>query len=360
MCDLLNRIWARPRGEWTRVLRKELPTIADRMVDVLQQNIPGISALLEEMEREDLQWAVEQALLTALGYQRKRTGTAEEPVRTQPQAVRRVAAAVPIDRARRHLFAVLTGAAEASEVPLPELARSARWPLPDTVRAVALGSPCEAPQLAAALGNVLASPVEGELCLLLPDPATDEHAGAALETALRGRTAAVGHVVPLSDAASSVRWARRLLQLGPPRGAEHEVAFVSDHLSMLLLLQDESLARALSSRWLAPLADLTPRQSERLEVTLLAWLEGGGAPEAAKTLRVHPQTVRYRLRQIEKLFGAALRDPYTRFELEMTLRGRRLMAEMRCRPARAARRARAVTAGIRSLGVAREARVNGL
>ncbi|MFD5932296.1 helix-turn-helix domain-containing protein [Streptomyces sp. NPDC060333] len=29
---------------------------------------------------------------------------------------------------------------------------------------------------------------------------------------------------------------------------------------------------------------------------MLAWLEGGGAPEAAKALSVHPQTVRYRLR----------------------------------------------------------------
>lgn len=128
---------------------------------------------------------------------------------------------------------------------------------------------------------------------------------------------------PATDTASSLRWARYLLTLAPSRvGPESRPAFVDDHLSALLLLQDESLADALTSRWLGPLEELTPRQSERLEVTLLAWLEGGGAPEAAKLLHVHPQTVRYRLRQIEKLFGPVLRDPRTRFELEMALRSR--------------------------------------
>ncbi len=258
------------------------------------------------------------------------------------------------------------GEEEIPESRLTELARAARWPLPESVRAIALASPSEVPQLAAALGNALVSPVESELCLLIPDPEDDRE---ALEMVLRGRTAAIGHIVTLNEAGSSVRWARRLLELtpagAPPGGLgnnnqDGKVLFVDDHLSMLLLLQDESLACALSSRWLGPLAELTPRQSERLEVTLLAWLESGGAPEAAKTLQVHPQTVRYRLRQIEKLFGSALRDPRTRFELEMTLRGRRLLGQIRRQRTRAGRRARAVTSGIRPLGVAREARVNGL
>ncbi|GAB2795883.1 PucR family transcriptional regulator [Streptomyces daliensis] len=370
MCDLLNRIWSRPRGEWTRVLRKELPTIADQVVEALQHSIPAMSALLREIEREDAQWAVEQALLTALGYQHQEIRDMAAEAAAVPSGP--VAPAVPIDRARRHLFATLVGETreyDGAEIPLTELSRSARWPLPDTVRAIALTSPCEDPQLAAALGNALVSPVDGELCLLVPDP--HEDAAGTLENLLRGRTAAVGHIVPLGDAASSVRWARRLLEIAPTdvgaergveRGAEHRVLFVDDHLSMLLLLQDESLTRALSARWLEPLSELTPRQSERLEVTLLAWLESGGAPEAAKTLQVHPQTVRYRLRQIEKLFGPALRDPRTRFELEMTLRGRRMLSQVRRRRLRAGRRARTVTAGagIRPLGVAREARVNGL
>ncbi|RAJ60544.1 PucR-like helix-turn-helix protein [Streptomyces sp. Amel2xB2] len=381
MSDVLNRIRSRPRGEWARVQRKELPAVADQVVEALQRSIPAMSAFLREIDREDAQWAVEQALLAALGHHSPETKETDQGTATQAD---NVTAAVPIDRARRQLFTALMGEEEFPESRLTELARSARWPLPETVRAIALASPSEVPQLAAALGNALVSPVESELCLLIPDPEDDRE---ALENVLRGRTAAVGHTVPLNDAGSSVRWARRLLELTPPPGApggapgpagagggvaggvnpaagvnqDGKVLFVDDHLSMLLLLQDESLACALSSRWLGPLAELTPRQSERLEVTLLAWLESGGAPEAAKTLQVHPQTVRYRLRQIEKLFGSALRDPRTRFELEMTLRGRRLLGQIRRQRTRAGRRARNVTAaGVRPLGVAREARVNGL
>ena len=43
-------------------------------------------------------------------------------------------------------------------------------------------------------------------------------------------------------------------------------------------------------------------------------------PEVAHRLRVHPQTVRYRLHQLEDLFGDALTDPQARFELEIALR----------------------------------------
>ncbi|MDJ1132401.1 PucR family transcriptional regulator [Streptomyces iconiensis] len=275
-----------------------------------------------------------------------------------------------VERARRLLFATLTaepwppGAYGHNPVlPVPELARSARWPLPATVCAVVLATPCETPPLATAFAHTLAGPVDGEPCFLLPDP--DAGTCEELDAVLRGWTAAVGHTVSLADTTASVRWARRLLELAPVRGAgaaEQRAAFVDDHLSMLLLLQDESLARALSERWLGPLAELTPRQSERLEVTLLAWLESGGAPEAAKVLQVHPQTVRYRLRQIEKVFGPALRDPRSRFELELALRSRRLLDLARRNGTRAtSRRPRPpASLGTRLPGAAKEARINGL
>jgi DNA-binding PucR family transcriptional regulator len=35
---------------------------------------------------------------------------------------------------------------------------------------------------------------------------------------------------------------------------------------------------------------------------------------------VHPQTVRYRLKQLRELFGARLEDPEARFELALALR----------------------------------------
>lgn len=392
MGELANRIWSPrpPRGERTRVLRNELPSLAEEVIATLRRGIPGFADLLEDTERDKVRWTVEQALLTALGYRTPGEEATEQAVADGARG-RKPLTEVPPERARRDLFDALVGEAPVSERALAELSRAARWPLPETVQAIALPTPGEAPQPAAVFGDTLIGAVGDELCLLIPDPVADtvpdtladpaataepdperepvaEPASGrgALEAALRGRTAAVGHVVPLNDAASSVRWARRLLTMTHARsGPEARILFVDDHLSTLLLLQDESLVRALASRWLKPLAGLTPRQSERLQMTLLAWLEGGGAPEAAKALKVHPQTVRYRLRQIEKLFGPGLRDPRIRFELEMALRGRRLMAQMdriRRHYSRAGtRRGRGAPTGLRPVGgMAREARVNGL
>ncbi|WP_405765295.1 helix-turn-helix domain-containing protein [Streptomyces sp. NBC_01538] len=94
-----------------------------------------------------------------------------------------------------------------------------------------------------------------------------------------------------------------------------------DHLSTLIPYADEPLVRALSSRLLAPLAGIPAPQRERLAETLLAWLQSeSGVAGTVLRLHLHPQTVRYRMRQLEKLFGDSLRDSKTRFELELALR----------------------------------------
>ena len=49
---------------------------------------------------------------------------------------------------------------------------------------------------------------------------------------------------------------------------------------------------------------------------------GGGVCGEVKP--AHPQTVRYRLRQIQELFGDQLRDQDRRFELQLALRIRTL------------------------------------
>ena len=95
----------------------------------------------------------------------------------------------------------------------------------------------------------------------------------------------------------------------------------ADHVSTLILYADEPLVRALSYRVLAPLAGIPVPQRDRLAETLLAWLQSeSSVGDTALRLHVHPQTVRYRMRQLEKLFGEALRDSETRFELELALR----------------------------------------
>ncbi|MDA5283236.1 PucR family transcriptional regulator [Streptomyces sp. Isolate_45] len=428
MCELLNRIWSRPRGEWTRVLRRELPALAAGIVEELREGVPGFAELVEDVGEEVVRRQVEAGLLTTLGY-RESTATHhdrpvegekegdgsidQEPARAPAGADRgplrpgsrsgpgsdsdsgsgcdggaghdpgrgsdredqvtshRRGRSAPLtvvptsgpgpatERARRELFTALTGDMSMSDLALAELAAAANWPLPPAVRAIAMTTIGEVQQLAAALDDGLPGLAGAQPCLLVPSP--EPEARTALEAVLRGRVAAVGHPVAVRDTASSLRWALRLLTLTPARaGLEARAVFVDDHLSTLLLLQDEPLAHALAARWLRPLASLTPRQSERLEVTLLAWLEGGGAPEAAKALSVHPQTVRYRMRQLEKLFGPGLRDPRTRFELELALRSRRLMAQVRRQHSRVGRRARAVATDFGPLGVGRMARVNGL
>ncbi|MFI7091202.1 helix-turn-helix domain-containing protein [Streptomyces lydicus] len=222
---------------------------------------------------------------------------------------------------------------------IAEVLRGGR-PLPETVRAVMLRSGTDLHLVASALGDCLVSGPGEAAGLLIPGALADGPDGRArLKGVLRHRAAAVGHAVPAQDAAASVRAASRLLDLASAHdGPDAGVMFVDDHLSSLVLLEDESLARTLIARRLSPLAGLSAERCERLEATLLAWLGGMGAPEVAKALSIHPQTVRYRMRQLEKLFGARLRDPRTRFEIEMALRCRRLIAGAHHRRAAAARR----------------------
>ena len=56
-------------------------------------------------------------------------------------------------------------------------------------------------------------------------------------------------------------------------------------------------------------------------ITLRAYLDRPGQVQAiAAALEVHPQTVRYRLKQLRELFGDRLEDPDARFELSLALR----------------------------------------
>jgi DNA-binding PucR family transcriptional regulator len=69
----------------------------------------------------------------------------------------------------------------------------------------------------------------------------------------------------------------------------------------------------------------TPVQQERLAETFGAWLETRGtAPAMAERLRVHPQTVRYRMRQLERTLGCQLTEPDARFAIELVVRATRL------------------------------------
>jgi DNA-binding PucR family transcriptional regulator len=161
--------------------------------------------------------------------------------------------------------------------------------------------------------------------LLLPGE-VEPCRGPALESALGGRRAAVGLSVPLTDAADSLRWARRALTLSRAGIiGDGQVTFCEEYLVELWLLADEALIGQLGKRRLGALAALSPAQRDRLMETFGIWLETRGtAAEMADRLCVHPQTVRYRMRKLEQTLGGQLDDPDARFAMELVLRATRL------------------------------------
>jgi hypothetical protein len=192
----------------------------------------------------------------------------------------------------------------------------------------------------------------------------------ALEAALRGEVAALGPAVTWPEAAASLRRAEAAFRLAaqgrllPPRGSEGaggnggagqsaggaaggrgrsagqsgasprgqsststggqsraRLVVADEHLPALLLAASPGIAADLARSRLAPLESLGEGPRERLVATLRAWLDRPGQVQAiAADLDVHPQTVRYRLKQLRELFGERLEDPDARFELSLALR----------------------------------------
>lgn len=246
---------------------------------------------------------------------------------TEGHARVRGAGADALRRRRSRLLEVLlaeTGTEQEARA-VPPLARAAQWRLPEQV-AVALLRQETADPVPALPSDVLLGLDRMEPCALVPDP---EGPGRlrSLERSLRGSGAVLGPSVPLDRAPESLARARDLAELvrtGVVSGGD--MVRWGDHLPALLLTRDTGLVAEMVRSRLAPLAELRQPQRERMADTLLAWLESGlNANEASERLCVHPQTVRYRMRQLEQLFGARLRDPGHRFELELVLRARRLL-----------------------------------
>jgi hypothetical protein len=206
-----------------------------------------------------------------------------------------------------------------------DLAELVDWTLPAQVTMVAIQPPVISPVPLPA--DALADFKATEPHVLLPGE-VDADRRQALELALGGRPAAVGIKVPLAEAADSLHWARQALKLSRAGIiAPAKLTFCDDHLLTLWLSEDRLLTQ-LARQQFASLAGLSERQQRRLTDTLGAWLETGGkAAEVAQLLKVHPQTVRYRMRILERVLGGQLHDPDARFAMEVVLRARRLSAE---------------------------------
>ncbi|SEF57521.1 PucR C-terminal helix-turn-helix domain-containing protein [Actinacidiphila yanglinensis] len=228
----------------------------------------------------------------------------------------------PDNRRRRLLRRILGGTAVARSA-LAELAEHSAWPLPEEVTMVAV-APGTRPARAALDRDILQDFADPEPHLLIPGPFTRERR-ASLAAALGGCRAAVGLTTGLGEAADSLRWARHTLALAGSgvvgTGEEELLTSSEDHLLPLWLMGDPALVDQMAKKYLGPLVGLTAAQRTRLIDTLRIWLTTRGtAAQVAEQLGVHPQTVRYRLRILDRAFGDQLACPDDRFATEIALR----------------------------------------
>ncbi len=241
-------------------------------------------------------------------------------------------------------------------------AQAAGWALPRLVSAVVAAEADQPEGLAAAHGEAgpgeevadgiasrlarrlgpgaVGAAVGGLAVVMMPDP---EGPGRrrALEAAVGDELAALGPAVIWPEAGASLRRAEaafRLAAQGRLDGAESpsptgqgsasapgqsrsRLIVADEYLPALLMAAAPAIAADLARTRLAPLDGLGEGPRERLVTTLRAWLDRPGQVQAvAAALDVHPQTVRYRLKQLRELFGERLEDPEARFELSLALR----------------------------------------
>ena len=225
---------------------------------------------------------------------------------------------------RRRLLGIILQTPPAPPAAIGELAQLIGWTVPETATPVAVqalpgtGHNQRKPTLDK---DVLADLDGIEPRLLVPGEVTTARLE-RIRAALPQCRISVGPSVPLELATHALGWARKALMLAQQGVITDGLVIRSDrHLSTVLVHSDDRLLSTLRDRLLAPLRELTVKQRERMLETLRAWLDTqGGVPDMAAQLGVHPQTVRYRMRQLELTLGELLHDPRQRFELELVLR----------------------------------------
>jgi hypothetical protein len=234
-------------------------------------------------------------------------------------ALEQSAAAGAAQQRRRRLVRMLVREPAADPSAVTAAASDAVWQLPRALAAVAISGKRRETAASRLPADAIADAIGDVVCVLVPDPDGPGRA-AEIERALAdsGASAGLGTTVRWPEAALSFARARAALALASEPG---EFVIARERAAELLLRSDKGLARELASDRLAPLEELPAGSRARLTETLGAWLaEQGRLTPVAERLGVHPQTVRYRLARLRELFGGALDDPDSRFELELALR----------------------------------------
>jgi DNA-binding PucR family transcriptional regulator len=93
-----------------------------------------------------------------------------------------------------------------------------------------------------------------------------------------------------------------------------------EHMPLIVMMRERELVDLVAAHRLAPLRAVRPPLRRDLAETLLALIECRfNATVVATRLRMHAQTIRYRLRKLEELFGDDLYEPSRQLELHMVL-----------------------------------------
>jgi PucR-like helix-turn-helix protein len=325
------------RLAWRRFV--EAGTAAGLAPDAIYSLGEAMFAYIDEISAESADGYAEEQSAAAGESQRRRRRLvrllAQDPPPAQ-EAIRTAAqtAAWQLPRQLAVLVIADSGASgAAAELPDGAAPETAMGGTPETAVGATRGEPVAgeeiveaiATRLARRLGSGAVGGAAGGLgCVFVPDPdapgrrrqivAELDHDGAP-------EIVCLGPTVPWHDAAASLRRAAAAFRLAAAGRIPRGLVIAEEHLATLLLTADRALAADLAASRLAPLATLGDGPRARLTETLRAWLDRPGQVQAvAAELDVHPQTVRYRLRQLRELFGTRLEDPEARFELSLALR----------------------------------------
>jgi hypothetical protein len=222
------------------------------------------------------------------------------------------------ERHRNRLRDLLIIDPPTSREAITDLARSAGWEPPQTIGVVALRRPVRA-RARVVPPTILAEWDGPAPFLVVPDP-DGPGQDRLVASLVRDHPGALGPTVPLVKGAVSLRWASRAVGLMERDVLPAGTVRCVDQLATLMTSMSEDLIDAAATTLLAPILALPTPRREPLATTLLVYLQcGDNAVIAGERLHIHQQTVRYRIRRLQEMYGGELGDPDTRLDMMIAL-----------------------------------------